>query len=452
MLTRLVTADWVLPVSAPPIKNGAVLIADGRIAAVGVAAELREKYPGALVEDFGSSAILPGFINCHSHLELTALRGFLDNEEQHFLDWLLKVAGTRSEKMTAEDVELSCLLGAIEGARAGVTCFGDISRMGSASLKALQTVNLRGIVFQETEFSPNETKAETDFAVLKERFLKLEEASGNLITIGLSPHAPYTVNSRLMSMIAEYAVGRRIPVTIHVAESETENDFLLRGSGIFADIWQKNGGKLPEPTFSTVGYLKELGLLEAKPLLAHCVYTNVEDIQTIVETGASIAHCPKSNAKFGHGIAPLEKFLRSGINVGLGSDSVASNNTCDLLEEGRFALLMARVKDGREDFFSPRKILELATLGSAIALGLESKIGSLEPGKQADLCVVSLDHIAQQPIHDVETALVMASGARDVRLTMVAGQAVYRDGRISTVDEKDVKSHVCALAEKISDN
>ena len=174
------------------------------------------------------------------------------------------------------------------------------------------------------------------------------------------------------------------------------------------------------------------------------------DIELIAETDSSIAHCPKSNAKFGHGIAPLEKFLDGKIRVGFGSDSVASNNTCDILEEARFATLYARNAMNRNRFLNAKEIIEAATLGGARALGLESEIGTLEIGKQADIIVISLDDIAQQPVHDVYSALLFASNARDVRMTMVAGEEIYRDGRTLKIDEVEVKSKLREVAGKMT--
>ena len=168
-----------------------------------------------------------------------------------------------------------------------------------------------------------------------------------------------------------------------------------------------------------------LGVLSARPLLAYCVEVTERDIERIAANGARIAHCPKSNAKFGHGFAPFERFLDAGIAVGLGSDSVASNNLCDILEESRFASLVARNRPGSERFIGPGEMLRAATLGGAEALGLEDRIGSLEPGKKADLAVISLDAAAQKPIGDTAAAVVFSSSGRDVVATYVNGEPIY---------------------------
>ncbi len=423
MTMKILTADYVLPISSEPISNGAVAIDGDKIVEVGSRDEVVARFPEADVEDFGKAAILPGFVNCHSHLELTALRGALDDVEHDFKAWLLKATALRAE-LSDDDIIRSAIDGAREGAAAGVTCFGDIGRFGHAGVAALKEVGLRGIVFQETEFSPDNSTADDDFKRLGEKFEKLKEEETDLVKVGISPHSPYTVGSRLFELIAQYSIINRVPLSIHAAESSDEDDLLQRGEGLFAEFASRAGLEWTSPHCTPIEYLERLGVLSTRPLLAHCVTVSDSDIKKIRSNGAKIAHCPKSNAKFGHGYAPFEKFLDAGIAVGLGSDSVASNNVCDLLEESRFAALVARNRPGRRRFITARDVLEVATLGGAKALGLDSVLGTLEAGKQADIVVVSLDHQAQQPVHDVEAALAFSSCGRDVILTLVAGEVV----------------------------
>lgn len=425
---KILTAEYVLPISSEPITNGAVAIDDDQIAAVGKFEEMKAQFGDARISDFGKAAILPGFVNCHSHLEVTSMRGALDDVEHDFRAWLLKLNEIRSG-LSPADIEASALLGATEGARAGVTCFGDIGRHGEAGLKALKTLGLRGVLFQETEFSPDNSTAANDFEKLKEKFLSLRGQSTELVEAGLSPHSPYTVSRELFEFIARYTIDENIKLTIHAAESEDEDKLLKDGEGFFIELYKKLGVEWEVPRCSSIEFLSQAGVLAAKPLLAHCVTASDIDIDLVATSGSTIAHCPKSNAKFGHGYAPFEKFRDAGIAVGLGSDSVASNNVCDLLEESRFAAFAARNRTGRKRFVSAREVLESATLGGAKALGLDHKIGTLESGKQADIAVVSLTSPAQSPVNDIEAALVFSSNARDAVMTMVAGKEIYsRDG------------------------
>lgn len=421
---KILAAEYVLPISSEPIKGGAVAIDGDAIVAVGNAEEIKSRYADADIEDFGNAAILPGFINCHSHLEVTSMRGALDDVEHDFRAWLLKLNDIRSG-LTPADIESAAVIGATEGARAGVTCFGDIGRYGEAGFKALKSVGLRGVLFQETEFSPDNSTADADFEKLKAKFLALREQSTDLVEVGLSPHSPYTVSRDLFALIAEFAIAEDVKLTIHAAESSDEDALLMRGEGFFTDFYARMNLNWEVPRCSPVEFLNSTGVLAARPLLAHCVTVSESDIALIAESGTRIAHCPKSNAKFGHGYAPLERFLDSGIVVGLGSDSVASNNICDLLEESRYAALSSRNRPDRGRFVSAREVLNAATLGGSKALGLDDKIGTLDLGKQADIAIVSLDSPAQSPLNDVESTLVFSSNARDVVATMVAGGTIY---------------------------
>ena len=427
---KILSAKYVLPIAGEPIVDSAVAFEGDKIVRVGKHDSLVAEFPSAELEDLGEAAILPGFVNCHSHLELTAMRGALDDVEHDFRSWLLKVQGLRSA-MSDADIEAAAIAGAREGAAAGVTCFGDIGRNGRAGLNALKTVGLRGILFQETEFSPDNRTADEDFKKLGETFEALKKDETDLVRVGISPHSTYTVSSRLFELIAQYAIINRIPLSIHASEAADEFDLLTNGEGFFTEVYEKFGVEWQSPRCTPIEYLERLGVLSTRPLLAHCVYATDGDIAKIAANGATIAHCPKSNAKFGHGYAPLEKLLDAGIAVGLGSDSVASNNVCDLLEESRFASLFARNRPDRKRFVSAKEVLKAATLGGANALGLDELIGTLEPGKQADLTAVSLEHAAQQPVNDICAALVFSSNAHDVQRSLVAGRTVYSRGHRS---------------------
>ncbi len=446
---KIISADYVLPISDEPIENGAVAVEKDKIIAVSTREKLIKKFPDAPHENFGESAIMPGFVNAHSHLEITVMRGFLDDVEDDFYAWLMKLTKTRAEKLTEADIETSAMLGALEGARAGVTCFGDIGRYGKAGFEALKKVGLRGILFQETDFSPKNEEADNDFLKLKDKFTALKETETALVKVGISPHAPYTVSRRLFEKITDYALAENIKTSIHAAESDQEMDFFLTGTGFFAELYKNLNIEWNTPKVSPVKYLSEIGVLQAKPLLAHCIKVSDDDINLIAESKTRIAHCPKSNAKFGHGIAPLEKFLDKEVRIGFGSDSVASNNTCDILEEARFATLFARSLENKKRFLSAEEIIKTATLGGATVLGLENEIGTLEAGKQADVIVVSLNNIAQMPVHDVYSTLLFATSARDTRLTIVGGEEIYRDGHSTKVNEREIIAKIREILGKM---
>ena len=423
-MTTIHLADHIVPVSSEPFADGGVAIEGTKIVGIGTREALAAEFPNCETIEHGAAAITPGFVNVHSHLEITAMRGALDAVEDNFAAWLLKLSAIRTE-LGEDGVRKGALVGAREGAAAGITCFGDIGRLGRVGLEALTATGLRGIVFQETEFTPDNRTAKDDFMELAAKFEALKQDETELVRVALSPHSPYTVGSELFELLAQYSILNRIPLSIHAAESRDEIELLAKGTGLFSSFYEKFGVEWSSPFSTPIEYLERLGVLATRPLLAHCVRVTDSDIERIAANGASVAHCPKSNAKFGHGAAPLEKFLDAGVTVGLGSDSVASNNVCDLIEESRFAVLTARNHPDSKRLITAREILECATLGGAKALGLDDLIGTLEAGKEADLAVVDLTDDAQGPVTDIYAALVFSSNARDVKQTIVAGKTVY---------------------------
>jgi 5-methylthioadenosine/S-adenosylhomocysteine deaminase len=453
-MTTLYCARWVLPISAPAVAAGAIAVSGEKLVAIGTRESLIEAFPGASVCDFDEAVIIPGLVNAHSHLELTAMRGFLETEESDFFAWLQKLTTARLERMTPEDLYVSSAWGACEAARAGVTCVADASDSAYVSMNALRDVGLRGIVYQES-FGPDPRLAGENFSQLKNKVARLRERETALVKCGVSPHAPYTVCAPQLEMIAQFATADHLPVMMHAAETSMEGLLLREGSGPFAEGLRNRGITWEAPGRSPIQYLNDHGILETRPLLAHCIDVDEADIETMRETQVRVAHCPKSNAKLGHGVAPFAKFLDAGIAVGLGSDSVASNNTCDLLEEARFALLIARSESGthnRDRYLSAAELLQAATVGGAQALGLDGEVGELREGLQADFAVVSLNGAHQIPSYEPESTLIFGSSGRDVVLTVVAGREVYRAGRVITVDEDRLRARMEEIAKKLRVN
>jgi cytosine/adenosine deaminase-related metal-dependent hydrolase len=333
----------------------------------------------------------------------------------------------RLERMTPDDIRVSATWGACEAVRAGITCVGDASDSALLSMQALQDVGLRGVVYQES-FGPDARLAKENFEKLKVKVGELREHESELVRAGVSPHAPYTVCGAQLELIAELAKSESLPLMMHAAESKAEDLLLREGCGAFAEGLARRSIEWKAPGMSTIQYLKQVGVLDTQPLLAHCIRVDDNDIETLRETGSTVAHCPKSNAKLGHGRAPFAKFIEAGVLVGLGSDSVASNNTCDILEEARFATLLSRAAGAH---ISAEDALKAATFG-----------GQLSEGAPADLIAVSLTGTHQTPVYDPAAALIFASSGRDVILTVIAGREVYRDGRVTTVDEDRLRARM----------
>lgn len=451
-MASILSARWVLPIGSAPIAGGAVAIEGERIVDLGTLDGLLVRHPGSTVTDFGNAAILPGFINVHTHLELTVFRGRL--EEPHFQSWIRQLVTLKAERLDADDLLVSARLGAVESIRAGVTTLADTSD-AAGPLIALIESGQRGIIFQEC-FGPDASQASSslDGLISKldrhgERLARAGSEARGRISVGVSPHAPYSVSARLYESVARLALDRKLDVAVHAAESADETRLLAGGGGAFGESLRQRGIAFDPPGCSTVRYLDRLGVLDASPLLIHCVTVDDEDIALMAAKGARVAHCPKSNARFGHGIAPYRRMVSAGIRAGLGTDSAASNNNLDLLEEARFCAMLHRagLRDG--SVCSADEMLRLMTIEGARALGLDRLTGSIEPGKQADLIVVGLDCPHNLPHYDPAAAVLFACSGRDVCMAMVAGRVIYESNSVASIEELQVLSRTETIQTKL---
>jgi cytosine/adenosine deaminase-related metal-dependent hydrolase len=407
-VSTVLSADWVLPVEDAPIEDGAVVIEDGRIVAVGAQAELGRgtHYPNAV--------IAPGFINAHSHLEYAVYGGFGDGLGD-FAEWITLHIQRKARIGWDEFVDIA-RLGAAECLASGITTVGDCSYSGATALAAAE-LGLRATVYLEV-FGSDTSAALQHFAKIRER---AEPAFSDRVRPGVSPHAPYSVSLGLYQACAELG----LPVATHISESSSEVNYLLTGEGAWGDYKDL----LVEPPGVTgTRLLAEHGLLGPSVIAAHCVVLDEEEIGMLASSGAGVAHCPRSNGALGCGVAPLAELRAAGARVGVGTDSPASAPSFDFFEELRTVVLSARARAGRPDVLSPAEALELGTLGSARAMGLGEQVGSLVPGKRADLVVVSLEGSAYLPFEDPAAALVYGGAPARVVATYIDGEARYEKG------------------------
>jgi cytosine/adenosine deaminase-related metal-dependent hydrolase len=403
-VTTVLSADWVLPISAPPIPEGAVAIEEGRIVAVGTRDEL-----GAGIE-YADSVILPGLVNGHSHLEYAVYAGFGDGLA--FAPWIATHI-KRKARIDVPEMEAIARLGAAECLASGITTVGDCSFSG-ATAPACADLGLRAIVYIEV-FSPDGTTAHMQTRYEAHR-ARIEDALSDRVRIGISPHSLYTATLELW----HEAAALELPMATHLEESEAEHEWLRFGTGPFAEH---------EPFARTrLTTLADEGFLTRRLTAAHCVWVDDEEIALLAEHGVAAIHCPRSNAVLGCGIAPLRRLLDAGVTVGLGTDSPASAPSFDMFEELRAAVFLARAREQRPDALGAGDALELATLGSARALGLEDEVGSLEPGKRADLVVVSLEGSPFLPWEDPAAAVVLGGSPERVTATLVDGEIRYERG------------------------
>jgi 5-methylthioadenosine/S-adenosylhomocysteine deaminase len=419
-------ARWVLPITQPPIENGTVVESDGVITYVGP----RAAAPPGDDYELGEAILLPGLINAHTHLELTAMRGFL--EDCRFTEWIDKLRQSRNEVMNDEMRLDSARFGVMEGLVAGITTYADTCSSGVA-MRAMNELGVRGIMYQEV-FGPDPAQSDAAMRELEDRIEKLQLEQTDLVTLGVSPHAPYTVSDPLYRAAAEFANKRRLPLAMHIAESQAEYDIVANARGDFAERWERRGIAVSRRARSPIELLDRQGALARGPLLIHCVRVDDADIELMARRRCSVAHCPASNAKFGHGIAPLLPLVAAGIRVGIGSDSVASNNRMDILDEARLAVLIHRAATQRHDAFGAHQALELATIGGARALGIDSRVGSLEAGKDADLAAFRTDIARTTPLGDPSSAAIFALPGRSAELVTVRGRVLVDHGRPRSAD------------------
>jgi 5-methylthioadenosine/S-adenosylhomocysteine deaminase len=407
-VTQILSADWVLPVEGEPIEDGAIAISDGRIAAVGPAAELGRG------QHHAGAAIVPGFVNAHTHLEYAVYGAFGDGLS--FAPWLATHI-ERKARIDRDDMEAIARLGAAECLASGVTTVGDASFAG-ASAHACADLGLRAIVYLEV-FGRDPEDALSQYG---EKLEYVQPVLSERVGPGVSPHAPYSCTTEVYAACLSLGV----PVMTHFNESSDELDWLLRGEGPMRPV----GDILVDPDGQTgIRRLAAAGLLTDRILAAHCVKVDAEEIGLLAANDVAVAHCPRSNALLGCGIAPLPELLAAGLRVGIGTDGVSSVPSHDFFDELRAVISAARARTERADALSPAAVLELATLGGARALGLDPEIGSLVPGKQADLAVVSLAGTSYLPWEDPAAAVVYGGGADRIAATLVAGLCRYESGR-----------------------
>lgn len=394
------SADWVLPLDGPPMRDAHVTWEDGVITEVA---------PGRAERHLDDAVLLPGFVNAHSHLEYSVYAGFGDGLP--FSAWL-GTHITRKRKLAYDDMLAIARRGAADSLGSGITTTADYSFSGTSAVAAAE-LGLRAIVYLEV-FAGEPAAAESQFETTRARAPETD-----LVRIGISPHAPYTCSVEVYA----WCLSLGIPVGTHLAENASENEWLEHGTGPMAAnsaIFVAPSGQRAVATLEDV--------LCPELLCAHCVEVDTAEIALLHEHDVPVAHCPRSNALLGCGAAPLAELLAAGLRVGLGTDSPASTPSFDIFEELRAAVYIARARERRPDALTADAAIRLATIDAARALGLEATLGSLTPGKKADLTAVSLAESPYHPIEDPAAAVVFGGSPDRVLETIVNGQTRYRQG------------------------
>ncbi len=414
------------------VEDGAVAVKGERIVAVGPAPELRARYTPARAIDTSGRIVMPGLVNTHSHVPMTLLRGVADDVE--LMVWLTKyIWPAEAAHVTPEFVTWGTRLAAWEMIRTGTTTFSDMYFYEDQVAEAAKQAGLRGFCAATVMDHPVPGLKDAEEGLrVAEAFLK--KWSGDpLIVPALGPHAAYTVGPETLLRVKALADRYQAPMMIHAAESPSEMTLVREKYGT-----------------TTVAHLDKIGFLGPNLTLAHAIWLTDDEIATIAARGVGTAHCPSSNTKLASGVSPVPKLRKAGVRAGLGTDGPSSNNDLNMFEEIDLALKLHKITSGDPAVLSARDGVEMATIGGARALHLEREIGSLEPGKRADLIVLASDAPWAQPRYDVYAQLAYAIKGSDVATTIVNGRVLMEDGRMLTLDTAAITARVRRYRDEIA--
>lgn len=404
--THGIRARWICPIDRPPIENGLVAIADGRIRFVGRAGE----FATDSLDDLGDVILLPGLINAHTHLELGWCRGLIS--PRPLWDWFDELLRLNLAPGAEEKRRQSVADGVAESLAAGVTCVADISRTGM-SAGMLRASPIRSISF--VELISGARSLPNSAATLDERLGEVLPSANDLHAVGISPHTPFSVTEDDLAACSELAAQHCLPVTLHLLETPDERDWYAVGSGRVADYLIRFGiGHAgAQPPGDPIKLLTRTRLLDRAPLLAHVNYVTDDEIACLAAADASVVWCPRTHAYFSHAPHRWRDMLRAGVNVCFGTDSLASNPSLSILEELRHAARLAPDCPASE-------LLECATLRAAGALGLAARIGSLTNDKDGDLIAVPWSQSG-----DTDPLRNAIEGGKPVEKVWIRGNEVY---------------------------
>jgi 5-methylthioadenosine/S-adenosylhomocysteine deaminase len=411
------------------LPDGALAIRGDAIIALGPRAPIAAAHHAATVVDATGCLVIPGLIDAHTHIPMTLFRGLADDLPLH--TWLEQhVWPVKHRFINPETVRWASRLGVAELLRSGVTTLCDMYFYEDEVAAVVDELGMRGVL-ANAHFDVTDAAA-TDRALAEAEQLVARWRGHSRIVPSLGPHASYTVGPELYRRLHALAERLDIPVVTHLAETQEED----------RDIRRRYGR-------SPVRHLANLGLVDARLVAAHCVWVDGEEIDLLAAARTGVVHNPRSNLKLASGVAPVPDMLRAGVLVGLGTDGAASNNALDLLAEIQMAALLH--KGVRLDPLAvpAAAALEMATIGGARALKLDHLVGSLEPGKRADVVIIDLDEDNLVPLYDPVSHLAYAVEAADVRTVIVDGRIVLRDGAVTTADEREIRRQVRALATDI---
>jgi 5-methylthioadenosine/S-adenosylhomocysteine deaminase len=417
--------------AARVIVNGAVAVDGADIVAVDTTDAIQRLYRGTETIDAAGQVVLPGLINTHTHAPMVLFRGLAD--DLSLMEWLTKyIFPAEAKTVSPEFVRAGARLAALEMIQSGTTTYTDMYYFEEEIAKETKGAGLRGVLGQTViQFPVADAKTPADALARADAFITAFK-NDPLITPAVAPHAMYTLDGATLMAARNLARRHGVPTLIHVAETRDEVK-------IAQDQYKA----------SPVGYLDSLGFLGAGVVAAHAVWVSQPEIAVLRQRGVGVSHNPESNMKLASGTAPVPGYLSAGVAIGLGTDGAASNNDLDMFEAMRIASLLHKLQTGDPQAVGARTALEMATIGGARALGMADRLGSLEPGKRADLIVVSMDSARQTPMYDPISHLVYTTRGDDVRTTIVHGRVLMKDRTMLTLDEASVLADARAWADKV---
>jgi len=418
----IITAHWVIPVLPRDtiLEHHAVVVENGAIADVLPINAAVERYPSAQVVNLPDHVLIPGLINLHTHAAMTLMRGLAD--DLPLMTWLHDhIWPVESRVVDADFVRDGSLLACAEMLRGGITCFSDMYFFPEATANAALQAGLRAAIGMIAVEFPSAYASDAADYLAKGIALRDTLHDETLLSFCLAPHAPYTVSNATFERVAVYAAELDVPVHTHLHETQDEIRDSIKAHGM-----------------RPLQRLKNIGLLGPNLIAVHAVHLTAEEIALLAEHGCHVAHCPSSNLKLASGLAPIHALMQAGVNVGLGTDSAASNNRLDLLSELRLAALLGKLGTHDATAIPAQQALEMATINAARALSLDAKIGSLEKGKRADITAINLGALELAPCYHPLSHIAYAAGREHVSHVWVDGVLRVADGKLTSLDVADI--------------
>lgn len=427
----IIEAEWIAPVvpQGQLLEGYAIAVLDGVIVAIQPKNQIHQQYHAAQLLELDGHILIPGLINLHTHLGMSMMRGLADDVA--LMKWLQQHIWPVEQTFVAERfVRDGALLGCAELLQSGVTCFNDMYFFPQATAEAAIQSGIRAFIGLVVMDFPTKYAHDAEDYLAKGLEIRDEWRDSDLIHATLAPHAPYTVNDKTFEQIVIYAEQLDLPIHMHLHETQHEVEESLNNYGV-----------------RPVERMRQLGVLDPRLIAVHCVAMSDNDLDLLQCHRVNVCHCPSSNLKLASGLAPITSMLARELNVGLGTDSSASNNRLDIWTEMRTAALLAKVEHDDAAALPAWQALEMATIQAARALNADAQIGSLEVGKRADICAVNLQHITSMPCYDPISQLVYACGREHVTHVMVDGVLQYQKlpfqhGVYAGIEPKEIKEIV----------